>query len=153
NIGATGGWENMEWGVGVRTNNAANDDFRTMGGNADLGLGFEQAWFRYLRDFGSMDMSVTVGRQKNVLAYDAVSQNLFDNDVRWDGLGWQFRFGMFGLNAAQYVLGNNRNAAGSVVTNTDATEVDNALNQKFSYLCAFQPHMNWKFTDEIEAMF
>lgn len=152
NIGATGGWENVEWGVGARTTNAANEDFVTLQNNGDRGIGFEQAWFRYLKDFGSMDLSVTVGRQKNVLAYDAVSQNLFDNDVRFDGLGWQFKFGMFGLNAAQYVLGSNVGGT-SQVTNTDSTAASNTLNQKFSYLFAFQPHMNWKFTDEIEAMF
>lgn len=158
NIGATGGWENVEWGVGVRTNNAANDDFVTLQNNGDRAIGFEAAWFRYLKDFGSMDLSVTIGRQKNVLAYDAVSQNLFDNDVRWDGLGWQFKFGMFGLNAAQYVLGatsgnNGTRDGASSVTNTDASQAVAGTNQKFNYLFAFQPHMNWKFTDEIEAMF
>jgi hypothetical protein len=156
NIGATGGWENVEWGVGVRTTNTANDDFTTMTNNSDLAIGVGQAWFRYLQDFGSMNLNITAGRQKNVLAYDAVSQNLFDNDVRWDGLGWQLNFGMFGLNMAQYVLGAKQGAtagAASTVTNTAATEADAGLNQKFNYLFAFQPHMNWKFTDEIEAMF
>jgi hypothetical protein len=72
-------------------------------------------------------------------------------------LGWQFKFGMFGLNAAQYVLGARQGSAtqngASTVTNTNATQDSAALNQKFNYLFAVQPHMNWKFTDEIEAMF
>jgi len=58
-----------------------------------------------MRDFGSVDFNLTVGRQMNVFAYDKKSENFFDNDVRLDGFGWQFKFGMFGLNLGQYVLG------------------------------------------------
>lgn len=155
NIGATGGWENVEWGAGLRTMNAANDDHVTLQNNGDRNIGLEQAWFRYLRDFGSLDLAVTFGRQKNVLAYDNVSQNLFDNDVRWDGLGWQFKFGMFGINAAQYVLGSKTNvttSGASTITNNAAIEGTSA-QQRFNYLLAVQPHATWKFSDEIEAMF
>jgi hypothetical protein len=156
NLGVTGGWENVEYGFGMRTNNAANDDHVNLQNNADRAIGIDQAWFRYLRDFGSLDLSVTFGRQKNVLAYDSVSQNLFDNDVRWDGLGWQFKFGMFGLNAAQYITGAKTSAANgqaSTFTSTDATESVATTTSKFNYLLAVQPHMMWKFTDDIETMF
>ena len=132
-----------------------NDDHVNLVGNTDRGLGIEQAWFRYVRDFGSLDFNVTIGRQKNVLAYDTVSQNLFDNDVRWDGAGWQFKFGMFGMNAAQYILGAKSAGANGASTQskTEATEAAANTQSKFNYLLAFQPYMNWKFSDEIETMF
>lgn len=155
NLGVTGGWENVEWGFGVRTNNAANDSHATFTNNADTALGIEQAWFRYMKDFGSVDFNVTVGRQKNVFAYDMHSQQFFDNDVRWNGFGWQFKFGMFGLNAAQYVLGAKSQGANgaSTKTQTDATDAAAATQSHFNTLIGFQPHMTWKFTDEIETMF
>jgi hypothetical protein len=157
NLGVTGGWENVEWGVAVRTNNGtiANDDHVFAGGASNFGIGFEQAWFRYVREFGSLDFSVTAGRQKNVFAYDSVSQNLFDNDVRFDGLGWQFKFGMFSLNAAQYTLGSQAgvtNAGTSNVSVTDASTLTPGA-QRLTYLFGIQPTMNWKFSDDIEAMF
>lgn len=156
NLGVTGGWDNVEWGFGVRTGGASvNDDHMTLTGNTDRALGIEQAWFRYVRDFGSLDMNVTIGRQKNVLAYDTTSQTLFDNDVRWDGAGWQFKFGMFGMNAAQYILGAKSGGlnGASTQSKTEATEDNAAAQAKFNYLLAFQPYMNWKFSDEIETMF
>jgi len=165
NLGVMGGWEHVEYGIGVRTNNAVNDDYLTVNQNQDRGLGIEQAWFRYVRDFGSLDLGLTIGRQKNALAYDSQWETLFDNDVRWDGFGWNFKFGMFGLNAAQYVLGavTHSQAAGnglgssgatgaSSYSYTEATESVAATTKHFAMLYAFQPHMKWKFSDEIEAM-
>ncbi|RZA00948.1 MAG: hypothetical protein EOP11_17810, partial [Proteobacteria bacterium] len=164
NLGVSGGWENVEWGVGVRTNqvdaagrSSANDDHVFANGGGNFGIGFEQAWFRYVREFGSLDFSVTAGRQKNVFAYDTVGQSLFDNDVRFDGLGWQFKFGMFSLNAAQYTLGSSGNVAiagtnNSNVTKNDALDATNGA-QRLTYLFGIQPTMNWKFADDIEAMF
>lgn len=157
NLGVSGGWENVEWGVGVRTGGttAINDDHVALVNNQDRAIGFEQAWFRYVRDFGSLDLAATVGRQKNVFAYDTISQTLFDNDVRFDGLGWQFKFGMFGFNAAQYVLGGQTGKTGqaSNKTNNDSTDANPATAQRLNYLFGFQPTMNWKFSDDIEAMF
>lgn len=169
NIGVTGGWENVEWGTGIRTvartansgllggnGAAANDDHSSLQNATDLGVGFEQAWFRYVRDLGGVDMAATVGRQKNVFIYDNVAQSLFDNDVRFDGLSESFKFGMFGLNLGQYVLGgkqgNGTLAGSSNTTNTDATD-GTGNQQNFRYLFGFQPHMSWKFSDDIEAMF
>lgn len=157
NLGVSGGWENVEWGLGLRTGAAAaaNTDYQTLNSNLDRGIALEQAWFRYVRDFGSLDMNLTIGRQMNVFAYDGWSQQLFDSDVRFDGFGWQFKFGMFGLNAAQYILGAKSQGANgaSTHTKTDATEANPAAQSKFNTLFGFQPHMNWKFTDEIETMF
>ena len=157
NLGVSGGWENVEWGVGVRTNNGtiANDDHVFSGQGSNFGIGFEQAWFRYVREFGSLDLAVTAGRQKNVFAYDSVSQNLFDNDVRFDGLGWQFKFGMFSLNAAQYTLGSHvgANLAGSSNVTTNDALAAAPGGAGLTYLFGIQPTMNWKFSDDIEAMF
>ncbi len=155
NLGVTGGWENVEWGIGVSTNGAANDPHVQLQQNRDAAIGFDQAWFRYVRDFGSMDLAFTLGRQKNVLAYDTNVQALFDNDVNWDGAGWKFNFGMFGVNAAQYILGGRSagTEGASSQAYTDATESVATTQSKFNYVFALQPHMTWKFSDEIETFF
>jgi len=101
-----------------------------------------------------VDLSVTIGRQKNVFAYESTSQNFFDNDVRFDGFGWNFKLGSFGLNAGQYLLGaksSGTNGA-SVFTKTDASEAAATTSSHFNALYGFQPYMNWKFTDEIDTM-
>ena len=155
NLGVTGGWENVESGVGVRPTNAANDDYVNLSSNADRTMGIEQAWFRYLHDFGSLNLAATIGRQKNVFLYDMDSQQLFDNDVRWDGFGWNFKAGMFGFNASQYILGaRNRGTNGaSTYTFTDSSQANAAATSKMYYMLGFQPYMNWKFSDDIDAMF
>jgi len=165
NLGVMGGWEHVEYGLGLRTGGAGtvNDDYLAVQGNQDRAIGVEQAWFRYVRDFGSMDLGLTVGRQKNALATDTQWETLFDNDVRWDGFGWNFKFGMFGLNAAQYILGSTTHTVGATRTGvtqgsstysyTDSSESNAQTTKRFSVLYAFQPHMTWKFSDEIEAMF
>lgn len=161
NLGATGGWENVEWGAGVRTTSAANSDWAAAGGNgSDKTIGLDQAWFRYLKDFGGLDFNVTVGRQMNVFAYDHNSQNFFDNDVRWDGFGWQFKFGMFGFNAGQYLLGAYSSQAGANAANasygkteaSDAIVTTSGTKSHFNAMYGFQPHVNFKFSDEIETM-
>ncbi|MGZ3693576.1 MAG: hypothetical protein ACXWQO_05260 [Bdellovibrionota bacterium] len=155
NLGVTGGWENIEWGMGMRTTGARNTDYVNVTSAGDQVFGLEQAWFRYLKDFNSVNMSLTIGRQKNVFAYDMGAQSLFDNDVRFDGFGWNFKFGMFGLNLGQYVTGakNQGGQASSAYTKTEATEAVASTHSKFNSLIGFQPTMNWKFADEIEAMF
>jgi len=157
NLGVMGGWENVEYGFGVRTGGAArtNTDYAALSGNGDLAIGIEQAWFRYVRDLGALELAATIGRQKNALVTDSMWQTHFDNDVRFDGFGWNFKFGMFGFNAAQYILGNVVGGAntGSTVTYTEAVQQSNATRQKFAALYSFQPHMTWKFSDEIEALF
>ncbi len=165
NLGVMGGWEHVEYGFGVRTNSrgtgaaaaAVNDDYATVSGNADLALGIEQAWFRYVHDFGNLDFGATIGRQKIALITDTQWETLFDNDVRWDGLGWNFRFGMFGLNAAQYVLGGTTGGAPgpSQYSYNEFTDANGATgastHRKFQMMYSFQPYMNWKFSDDIEA--
>lgn len=163
NLGVTGGWEHVEYGFGVRTKNAANDDYTTVNAGTDLTPGIDQAWFRYVHDLGGVDIRATIGRQVNALATNSTWETLFDNDTRWDGFGWNFKFGMFGLNATQYILGamGPTNGAygtaastvgGSSYTHTAATDANSVQNSKFLTVFAFQPYMNWKFSDEIEAM-
>jgi hypothetical protein len=165
NIGATGGWENVEYGFGLRTGGGGtiNDDYVNAQSGGDRAIGVDAAWFRYVRDFGSVDMGLTIGRQKNALAYDSAWETNYDNDVRWDGFGWNFKMGMFGFNASQYILGSTKNNTlnasnfsyseasqqGSIPAASGAT--DNTA--KFAVVYAFQPTMTWKFSDEIEAMF
>jgi hypothetical protein len=155
NLGATGGWENVEWGAGMRTGGTTitNNDLVNVQNGQDRALGLELAWFRYLKDFGSMNMNLTIGRQTNVLAYDNVQQTLFDVDNRFDGFGWKFNYGMFGLNAAQYVTGASSQGTqgASTYTKTAASEATANQYSKINYLLAFQPHMTWKFSDEIET--
>lgn len=173
-LGVTGGWENVEWGVGVHTNPAGtastsiaggvfattalpNSDYTTLGSNADPAIGFNYAWFRYLHDFSAVNLAVTVGRQDTVFHYDTSGQSLFDNDVSWDGFGWNFKAGMFGFNASQYILGaRNRGstgAANSQYTSTESSQATASGTSKMYYLLGFQPYMNWKFSDDIEALF
>ncbi len=161
NLGVTGGWEHVEYGIGARTQAAANNEYVTVNSSSatNMGLNFEQAWFRYTRDFGGLDFAVTVGRQKNANVYDQQWETLFSNFDRWDGFGWNFKFGMFGLNASQYILGteNNTSTAGA---NNASTESYTAASQgtanttrNFSVLYSVNPYMNWKFSDEIELLF
>lgn len=160
-IGVNGGWENVEYGLGIRTGQAINSDWVNVTSGTDGAIGLETAWFRYMRDFGSVDFNLTVGRQMNVFAYDKKSENFFDNDVRLDGFGWQFKFGMFGLNLGQYVLGGQTNgtvAAGRTATSssisyTEGSQATVGSEKSFRTLIGFQPYMNWKFSDEIETMF
>jgi len=155
NLGATGGSGNVEYGAAVRTNNAANTDWANVNNAADLTIGLSEAWFKYSHDFGVVDVAATIGRQANVFAFDA-SQQLFDNDVHFDGFGWKFTMGSFGLNASQYILGAhtaNGTVGASSYTKTDATDAVPTTQNKFSVLYGFQPWMNWKFTDEISTMF
>ncbi len=166
NLGVMGGWEHVEYGFGVRTGGVTtlNDDYVTVNQGQDLAIGIEQAWFRYVHDFGALDLGLTIGRQKNALLADNQWETLFDNDVRFDGFGWNFKFGMFGFNASQYVLGAVTHTApavgattgatgASTYSTTEASESNPGTTKHFAMLYGFQPHVNWKFSDEIEAMF
>lgn len=155
NLGVNTSWDNIEVGTGIRTSSGvANNDQVTVQSSADRTIALEQAWMRYLHDFGSVKMNVTAGRQKNVFAYDSVSENFFDNDLRLDGFGWQFKFGMFGLNLGQYITGGKSQASnGSAsISYTEGTDATVGSKSRFNTLFGFQPTMNFKFTDDIETM-
>jgi hypothetical protein len=70
---------------------------------------------------------------------------------------------MFGLNVSQYITGaqtaSDANANGtqthgaSSYTYSEATDSAPTTQARFNMLFGFQPHMTWKFSDEIETMF
>ncbi|NUM88781.1 MAG: hypothetical protein HUU37_06235 [Bdellovibrionales bacterium] len=156
NFGATGGWKNVEWGVGLRTTGSANSDYVAFAnGSTDTALGFDQAWMRYVTGTSFGDFGFTFGRQMNVFAYDMTTQNFFDNDTRFDGFGFSWNWGSFGFNMAEYFFqGYNRGTAGTAsYTYTDSTQADNSSSSYFSKMHGFQPHFSWKFSDEIDTKF
>lgn len=163
-LGATGGWDNVEWGVGVRTNGTAdinmpggtsNTDWTTAAnGSGDLGVGFNRAWFKYGNDWGFGDIGLVFGRQAPAFARGA-NQVFIDNDVNFDGLAQTWKWGSFGFSASQYVLGGvTAGTTGrSSYVHTDWTDKSSGAPGGLSVLYSFQPSFSWKFTDEIAAMF
>jgi len=166
-LGVTGGKDHVDYGVGVRTATAGvvNTDYTTFNQNQDRGIGLDLAYFRYSNDWGFGDLSVTVGRGENVFAYDKMNQFLFDNDVNWDGLGWKWKMGNFGVNLSQYILGSNGGAGtsatngASTITRTAASDSNGTVgggataHQNFESMIGVQPNFSFRFTDEIETMF
>jgi hypothetical protein len=162
-LGVTGGKDHVDYGFGLRTQAATaakNNDWRAYnngnGASGDLGLGIELMYFRYSNDYGFGDVSLTAGRQMNAFAYDKNSEQLFDTDVRFDGFGWNWKMGNFGLNAAQYILGYNSNGTigASSGTTTAATDANHTgANSSWATLLGVQPTFNFRFTDDIESMF
>jgi len=164
NLGVTGGWDKVEFGIGGRTLGQANgsqSDWVNFNNNIDRFFGWELAWFRYNADFGFGDLALTFGRQKAAFAYDMQSQNMFDNDLRWDGLGWNWKWGSFGFNMVQYVITASDPQAsvaaapsttnGSQIQTNGATDVVAATRGHFAMLYGFQPTMNWRFSDDIDT--
>ena len=157
NLGVSGGWKDVEYGVGLRTQNAANTDWVTAGSNGmgrDFTIGLELAWFRYGMGSQYGDWGFTFGRQMNAFAYDKYTQNFFDNDVRFDGASLAWKWGSFGVNAAYYILGgvNQGTAGGSSYTYTAASQAAGTTTSYLSTLSGVQPTLSWKFRDNIETM-
>jgi hypothetical protein len=159
NIGVTGGWKDVEYGVGLRTGaGLANSDWVTAASSLDYAIGVEQSWFRYGIGSGFGDWAFTFGRQMNPFAYDHFTQGFFDNDVRFDGIAAGWKWGSFGITASNYFLGGRSptsNVAsangGSSITYTEATE-KNGQTAYFPNMQGLQAYMNWKFKDTIETM-
>ena len=157
NFGFTGGWDNISYGVGMRTGTGSTvSDWGNYASNsADFPVSLEQAWMKYSYDTGYGDLGMTFGRAKSVFAQDTQSQQLFDNDMRFNGLGWQWKWGSFGFNMAQYTLGA-RNAGttdAATYTYTDSTQNAATTKSHFAWIYGFQPNMSWKFSDEIDTFF
>ena len=156
NLGVRGGWENVEYGVGIRTQgnsgtgNVVNTDFSTFAGATDSTVGLEQAWFKYFNEFAGAKVSVTIGRGAAVFLADGYTENLFANALRLNGLGWNFNYGMFGLNLGQYVLGT-RGGNASYEAYTANSQSSAANKTTFSALYGFQGFGKWKFADEIDT--
>ena len=147
--------EDFDWGVGFRTFGSANSEWLTLQNNGDRAITLENAFLRAHYAYWGIDLDVTLGRAKTVMFYDSIGQALFDKDNRWDGLGWSWTKGAFGLNASQYVLGARSSStalASSSFTRTDATESASATPSGFGMLYSIQPHVKFKVSDEIEAI-
>ena len=168
NIGVNGGWDNVEYGFGVRTGSSSSlpsSDWSTTQSNQNGGgvsaPVIDNAWFRYLMNMDTVKVAATIGHQPLTLAYDTSASLLFYSADRFDGFGWKFDMGMFGLNAGQYILGARNGVPGanpgnsSSITGSDRTQkLGNTVGpHQINTLFAFQPYMKMKFADDIETMF
>lgn len=149
--------DHTEWAMGIRTQSSPGSEYLPFNNATDLALSLEQAVFRYTLGLGDFGESVfLLGRQKNVVAYDAAVQSLFDNDVRFDGLGASWKKGNIGFNTTYYILGaNNAGAApsSSSFTKTDASENVATTKSSFASLISFQPTFKHEFSSDISALF
>jgi hypothetical protein len=169
-IGVSEKGESVDWGMDLRTQPAASTtsgpttEWVSNTGNQDLTIRLSQAYGRYRWNTWETDMAATFGRAKTVLLYDNLSQQLFDNDVRWDGLGWTFKQGNFGLNAVQYVLGaTSQGASGqtsamngggaSAYSYSEYSQAGAETQSHFAILYAFQPYLQVKLADDITSIF
>lgn len=155
-LGTASKGDTYDWGVTFRTFSAAGSEYSYLQNNLDLGVSLGEAYFRPHYTVLGTDVAVTIGRQKNVILYDANGQNLFDKDNRFDGLGWTFQHGMFGFAMNQYVLGARTGAGvfgSSSFTKNDATEATANDQRGFGYLFSFQPNVKFKVSDEVSGVF
>lgn len=153
-LNASGKGEVWDWGVGVRTFENAGSEWLTLNSNRDVALSLENGYFRAHKSFWESDWSVTLGRAKTVLLFDTVAQTLYDKDVRWDGLGWTWKKGDFGVNASQYVLGARNLGAGgpSTFTRNESTDSVATTTSGFSMLYSLQPYVKFKLSEVIEGL-
>lgn len=155
-LGVTGTGENVDWTIGVRTASSQTSEWVRVTSGTDQSFNLELANARLHYDLGGGDFGVTVGRQKAAFMYDGVVQTFFDKDVRWDGLGWNWKSGAIGFNASQYVLGaTDRGTAlqPSTFTKTEATDASPNTRSHFAMLYSFQPTFELKISDEVKAAF
>ena len=171
-LGATGGWDNIEWGMTVGTTGNTNPPIgsggatvlpnntfvtfnnNTNGTQGDLPLGVREAWFRYGNDWGFGDLGFTIGRQAPAFRTGA-AETFIDNDVRFDGFAETWKWGSFGVNFSQYILGGtDSNASGaSAVTSTPSTRDAAGTIESIAVLYSWQLVFDWRFTDDIAADF
>ncbi len=165
-LGATGGWDNIEWGATVGTRginggvtNTTNSDWVNTQHNAagvasDFPIAIREAWFRYGNDWGFGDLGFTFGKQ--ALPFALGKQQIFmDSDVRMDGFSQTWKWGSFGLNMGQYILGAvNGNAANSSFFADRPFDEATVNNQDgFMALYGFQMTFDWRFNDDFSMMF
>lgn len=155
-LGAGAKGEKVDWGIDLRTQptGSRTSEWLSNANSADLAVGLGQAYGRFHETFWDTDFALTFGRAKTVVLYDNLSQQLFDNDTRWDGFGWAFKRGIFGLNAAQYVLGSTSQgtaASASSYSYTDATQASADTQSRFAVLYAVQPWVQLKLGEEITS--
>jgi len=152
-IGPSETRESLDWGVELRTqpSGLVNTDWVSSGNNLDLHPAMSLAYARLHGKVWGGTWAVTLGRQRNAILYDDVAQTLYGNPVRWDGFGWNFQCGNFGLNFAQYVFGatNNGVAGTSTYSLTDSSQSVANTQSHFAVLYAFQPYLKIPISTDI----
>lgn len=146
--------DSLDWGVGVRTLSSATSEWVSFQNNGNLAIGLENAYVRPHTELLGGEGSVTIGRARTVFLYDSLAQGFFDKDNRFDGLGWSWKMGDYGLNVSQYALGARNSGTWGATTYTETDATKNAANTQggFGTLYSFQPHAKFKFSDEMDAM-
>lgn len=156
-VGASGKGDVWDWGMDIRTQPAGSvtTEWISNSNNTDMGIGLSQAYGRYHRNISDVDFAVTVGRAKPAMMFDNISQQLFDNDVRFDGFGWSFKYGQFGLNAAQYILGSvsKGTVSASSFSKTESSDSNPQTQSHFGVLYSIQPYVQFKIMDDINSLF
>lgn len=147
--------EGPEWGFAVRTQNGASSEWITAQSAIDRTLGLELAYFKLTRDLLGGEISLSAGRQKPPFLFDAVAQAFLDTDVRFDGLGWNWKRGDLSVALSQYVIGaKSLGVVGASTFNeSDAAQADPNTRSGFGWLFGMQPSFKHKFNDETDAQF
>lgn len=155
-VGLLAKFDPVEMGLELRTYNSQASEWLRANNAGDIAISIGQAFLKWRAKPFYSDLAVTVGRSRTALYYDTIAQMLFDNDSRWDGFGWQWKLGAFGLNAVQYVLGatsrGTASPANSTYTYTEASQAAGDANSHFAVLYAFQPHLSFKLSEDISSL-
>lgn len=149
--------ESVDFGLDLRTVSGVTSEWVTSTlASSGLGIGVAQAFGRLRGEVLGGKGAVTLGRQRTVILYDNMAQMLFDNDVRFDGLGWAWKYDFFGINISQYVLGATEQGTGasaSTYTYTAYSQENASTRSHFGVLYQFQPFVEFKLGEEIKSLF
>lgn len=156
-LGVSSASENLDWTVAMRTQSNQASEWVSTSNATDITFGLEQANARlHTNEWLNSEWAVTVGRQKAAFLFDSVAQAFLDRDVRFDGLGWNWKKGAIGVNLAQYVLGATSQgtaAQSSAFTSTEATQAVATSRSHFGMLYSIQPTFELKLSDDTKGLF
>ena len=135
----------------VRTTGSATSYYTTVTSGGDANIGIELANAQW-KSSGEVTSAAVIGRQKVVFDYDRFIQNLWDNDLRLDGIGGKFERNRWGLNAGVFVLGaQNQGTFGSSQYNyTTSSQAVASTPSGMSYVMGLQPTWKWS-SDKINV--
>lgn len=152
-LAAEGKVKLLDWRFGIRTRNAANNDYVLFTQNQDYAIGIDTSYFRYQTQLGVTDLSVSLGRQKGAFQFESFSENLFSHAVRFDGLNWLFAQNSWGIGLGQYSLGalNKGTVGGSTYTTTDHSNSAGSTGSALAYLLTVQPYMELTLSKNIHT--
>lgn len=155
-LNANGGWDNIEWGLGIRGRgnqaapNAASTSFRN--GINDNTPTINEGWLRYVNDWGFGEIGITAGKQQAVFRSNSHLELLLDSDVRFDGLSQSWSWGSFGLNFGQYILGSSDRSAAAAASSQKTNSEDDRqsiFKDVFAMLYTGQMTFDFRFFDEV----